>query len=47
MLGHITFAAIITFSLILVSSFELLWYVRVVDLPSMMNLRDAANYLTV
>jgi hypothetical protein len=47
MLGHITFTAIITFSLILVSSFELRRHLRVGDLPSMMNLRDAANYLTV
>ncbi|UCF43444.1 MAG: hypothetical protein JSV99_00510 [Planctomycetota bacterium] len=47
MLGNITFTAIIIFSLLLVSCFELLWQVRVADLPSMMNLRDAANYLTV
>ncbi|MHC4105642.1 MAG: hypothetical protein ACYSR9_11935 [Planctomycetota bacterium] len=47
MLGHITITAIITFSLILVSSFELRRHVRAVDLLSMIILRDAANYLTV
>ncbi len=47
MLGNITFTAIITFSMLLVSSFVLRWHVRVVDFALMIILPDAANYLTV